>query len=73
MQRNFYSGLNPMWVFPIIRGTILGAPHKDDFSILGSMDPYVGKLPCCASPRTARPSMPSIAWCCQGFVLNPVL
>ena len=30
-------GAGPIWVFPKIRDTILGAPYNKDYSILGSI------------------------------------
>ena len=35
------------WGFPKIRGTFLGGPYSQDYSILGSIlgSPFLGKLP----------------------------
>ena len=41
-------GCSYMWVFPKIRGTLLGVTIIQDYSIQGSIlrFPYVWKLPC---------------------------
>ena len=42
-----YKALEPKWGFPKIRGTLLGGPYNQDYSILGSIlgSPYFGNLP----------------------------